>query len=415
MAAGDGGFSTALSGFNKNEVNEYIGRMSKEKLKLETDLKAAEDKIKAAEKRAEEAEAKIAASKEESDKQIAELHAQVKEERKKSEEFVNQIDELKRKIKNSGGLKNDPNAEKQAEEIIANAKKQAAEIIANAQKTAPKSAAPAVDTAAFMAALNSFKSVVTSEIQKFSNKAGEILKTPVTAASSDAQSDFMSMENSFFADMDDTSDGINLAAAAFGMDDMAAMPDMSDMGMVSEVTPLDDPEKPKHEMVDSFDNVLIAQTVPSSELSNDMLSGANDMDIGGTDGPVGFDMGVGADNSQSELDAMNALLGQMSASLESSGGSMDSFDDPQMNESNPAADDNPWANLQAQLDAMEMSGDFGSDEQGNETQPDITSEAQKAPSADDSNIWNFGMDSASDDDMSGDMNDDMSADLFGSF
>lgn len=424
MAAGDGGFSNQINGFNKNEVNEYIGKISKEKKELENELKAAEDKIKAAEKRASEAEAKISSSKEESDKQIAELNAQVKEERKKSEEYINQIDELKRKLKNGGKISSDPNADKQAAEIIAKAKAQAAQIVEDAKKNASKSSgASAVDTAAFMAALNSFRSAVTNEMQKFSSKAGEILKTPVTGMGGFGAGSFDNSSASLFENMDDGMDsgmGSSDVTAASGLD-MSGMGDMMDA--VSEVAPLDDPEKPQHEMVDSFDNELLAQTVPTAAADNDMFSGTNDIDVGGTGGPVGFDMGSDSDSSQSDLDAMNALLGQMSASLESAGGSsmgmdsmdnMNSFEEPKNEEPAAAADDNPWANLQAQLDAMEKSGDYGSDEQGNESQPDITSDAQEAPSADDSSIWNFGGDSSSSSDDD-DMSDDMSADLFGSF
>lgn len=425
MAAGDGGFSNQINGFNKNEVNEYIGKISKEKKELENDLKAAEDKIKAAEKRASEAEAKINSSKEESDKQIAELTAQVKEERKKSEEYINQIDDLKRKLKNGGKISSDPNADRQAAEIIAKAKAQAAQIIEDAKKNAPaSSAAPAVDASAFMTAFNSFKNAVTNEMQKFSSKAGEILKTPISGMGGSGS--YENSSASLFENMDDGMDtGMGSADVTAASDlDMSGMSDMMDA--VSEVAPLDDPEKPQHEMVDSFDNELLAQTVPTTTSDNDMFNTSSDIDVGGTDGPVGFDMGSEAGDAQSDLDAMNALLGQMSASLESAGGSamgsmddMDSMNDMgsmgSFNEPAPETpkEDNPWANLQAQLDAMEKSGDYGSDEQGNEPQPDITSDAQEAPSADDSSIWNFGGDSpsGSDDDMS----DDMSADLFGSF
>lgn len=421
MAAGDGGFSNQINGFNKNEVNEYIGKISKEKKELENDLKAAEDKIKAAEKRASEAEAKINSSKEESDKQIAELTAQVKEERKKSEEYINQIDDLKRKLKNGGKISSDPNADKQAAEIIAKAKAQAAQIIEDAKKNAPSSSVPSIDTAAFTTAFNSFKNAVTNEMQKFSSKAGEILKTPVSGMGGSGSYDNSSA--SLFENMDDGMDtgmGSTDVTAASDLD-MSGMSDMMDA--VSEVAPLDDPEKPQHEMVDSFDNELLAQTVPTAVSDTDMFNAVSDVDVGGVDGPVGFDMGSETDDAQSDLDAMNALLGQMSASLESAGGSaMGSMDD--MNDmgsmhsfNEPASEtpkeDNPWANLQAQLDAMEKSGDYGSDEQGNEPQPDITNDVQEAPSADDSSIWNFGGDSSSGSDD--DMNDDMSADLFGSF
>lgn len=414
MAAGEGGFSTQLNGFNKNEVTEYIGKISKEKLTLQTELKEAETKLNAAEKRAEEAEKKAEAAKAESDKQIAEMSAQVKEERRKAEEYINQIDDLKRKLKNGGGA-----TVKESDEIISEAKRKAQQIIDEAKRNASGAGAgagSAVDTTALMAALRGLQNTVSAEMQKFSAKASQILNTPVSAGAQ--SSDAMSLNDGLFAGMDSsTDDGFAAAGAAtdFGMPDDA----------VTAVEPLADPEAPKNQIVDSFDNELLAQTVPDASVSmEDMLNSAANADADiKNDEPVGFDMG--ADNAQSDLDAMNALLGQMSASLESAGGGSMEMDEPSASEQTPsasasAADDNPWANLQAQLNAMEMSGNFGSDDNGNDAQPEMTSDAQTAPSADDADIWNFGMDmgtadDSSSDDMNGDMSDDMSADLFGSF
>lgn len=402
MAAGEGGFSTQINGFNKNEVTEYIGKISKEKLTLQNELKEAETKVKAAEKRAEDAEKKAEELKADCDKQIADLNTQVKEERRKSEEYINQIDDLKRKLKNGGGA-----TVKESDEIISEAKRKAQQIIDEAKRGlagAASSAKAAVDTTALMAALRGLQNTVSAELQKFGAKAGEILNTPVSGGKSDD-----SMNDGFFASMDDTS-----AASDFGMSDSEA---------VTEVEPLADPEAPKNEMVDSFDSELLAQTMPDSSVSmDDMFSSQPDADIK-NDEPVGFDMGGSgdSDNGQSDLDAMNALLGQMSASLESVGGGSMEMDEPAAASNTAPADDNPWANLQAQLNAMEMSGDFGSDDNGNDAQPEMTSDAQAAPSADDADIWNFGMDlggsssDSSSDDMSGDMNDDMSADLFAGF
>lgn len=410
MAAGEGGFSTQINGFNKNEVTEYIGKISKEKLTLQTELKEAESKMNAAEKRAEEAEKKAETIKAESDKQIADMSAQVKEERRKSEEYINQIDNLKRKLKNGGGA----GTIKESDEIINEAKRKAQQIIDDAKRNAAGmsaggASASAVDTSALMAALKGLQNTINTEMQRFSTRANQIL-------SASTASDSTSMNDGFFAGMDDNADdGLASAAAGFGITEDA----------VTEVQPLADPELPKNEIVDSFDNELLAQTVPDASVSmEDMFNSAADKDVEAdikNDEPVGFDMG--GDSAQSDLDAMNALLGQMSASLEGmGGGSMEMGAEPASEpEPAPAVDDNPWANLQAQLDAMEKSGDFGSDDSGNDAQPEVTSDAQAAPSADDLDIWNFGMDmdagvgSSDDDGMSGDMSDDMSADLFGGF
>lgn len=443
--AGEGGFSTQVGGFNRNEVNEYISKMGKEKQKLEQDLKASEEKLKAAVKIASESDEKIKAAQEECRKQIDELNAQLKTERKKSEELVLQIDDLKRKLKNSGSSKaaaGDPNAAKRADEIISAANAKAKEIIANAQREASSSVSAkgtAVDGEALMAAIKAFRDTVTGEIQKLSSKASQILNTPapsMTAASAPAQNDFMSMGGGFFEDMDSDN-----GASAPAFDDMggfadmntdfgsesadmttpnaASGGDMTDMGASADdmdVAPLE-PDNSQNQSMDDFGKELLEQTIPSSSLNDAMqdmftASGSFEISSGGSDDAVSFDMGSG-DSAQSDIDAMNALLGQMSAGLEGAGGmeSMDVSDSMDKPEESAPADDNPWANLQAQLDAMEKSGDFGSDDSGNDAGPAITSDSAQAPSADDSSIWNFGSDSSSSDDMS----DDMSADLFGSF
>lgn len=441
MAAGEGGFSNAINGFNKSEVTEYIGKISKEKQKLESDLRSTEEKLRAAVKIASEADEKVKAAKEESDKQIAELNAKIKEERKKSDELTIQMDDLKRKLKNGGGKSSggDANAEKRAEEIISAANSKARQIIADAEKKAanmPKggaSAAPAssVDSAALMNLLKGFQTMVSGELTKLTAKASDILKTPAP----DRSDDTMGMSEGLFDNMDDSapSDDMGGGMGGFGdfggfgdmtggsMDMSASPNDMGDMA-AAEVAPLDDPEAPRNEMDDDFGKDLLAQSVPSSALSDamqDMFGTAGgDLDIKGTDDSVDFDMGGmqsnGSDGGMSDIDAMNALLGQMSASLESAGGSADNVSEAE-EETSSSSDDNPWANLQAQLDAMEKSGNFGGDDSGSAPEPDMTTEAPAAPSADDSSIWNFGNPSDSGSSGDDDMSDDMSADLFGSF
>lgn len=467
MAAGEGGFSNQINGFNKAEVNEYIGRMSKEKQKLEQDLKAKEDSLKVATKLATEAEDKIKSVKEESDKQIAELNAKLKEERKKSDELIIQMDDLKRKLKNSSGKSSasDPNAEKHAEEIIRSANEKARKIIADAEKKAASmpakggssgaTGAASIDSAALMNLLKGFQTMVSGELQKLTAKASDILKTPAPAAASPAASaaarsdlttadDNMSMSGGLFENMDDDNasndDMGGFGDLAFGdmtdagsdnSTDMSIPEDDMDMSgdPITEVIALDDPDIPKTEMDEDFGKDLLAQTVPSSALGDAMqdIFGAagGDIEINGNNDSVDFDMGGNAnsdnfgntgnsDSGMSDIDAMNALLGQMSASLENAGGSADNAGEAAENTSS-SNDDNPWANLQAQLDEMEKSGNFGGDDSGTASEPDMTTEAPAAPSADDSSIWNFGMTPDSDDSGDDDMSDDMSADLFGSF
>lgn len=428
MAAGDGGFSTQVGGFNKNEVNEYIGKISKEKKELEAELREAQEKLKKLENISDQADAKVKQAQEDCEKQIAEANTQVRNERKKSEELILQIDDLKRKLKN-GGFKGGStgDADKRAEEIINAANEKARKIIANAEKTAASMSGgvstKSVDVNALMTLLNGFQSTVSNELQKLSAKASEVLNTPVANIAVPAPAKSDNSMDAFFANIDEASsdndmNGFADMAAAEPADNItapAAASDDMDMEYMN-VAPLDDPDIPKNEPNDDFSKDLLAQSVPTSALNDamqDLLNSAagDSSDIKGNDDSVDFDMGGDSANSgMSDIDAMNALLGQMSASLESAGGSAELDNEP-AEEPASSTEDNPWASLQAQLDAMEKSGNYGEDSTVSELEGETITDVPQAPSADDANIWNFGSSSSSDDDMS----DDMSADIFGSF
>lgn len=425
MAAGDGGFSTQVGGFNKNEVNEYIGKISKEKKELEAELREAQEKLKKLENISDEADAKVKQAQEDCEKKIAEANTQVRNERKKSEELILQIDDLKRKLKN-GGFKSGStgDADKRAEEIINAANEKARKIIANAEKTAASMSGgvstKSVDVNALMTLLKGFQSTVSNELQKLSAKASEVLNTPVANIAVPAPAKSDNSMDGFFSNIDEESsdndmNGFADMTAAEPAGDITA-PASNDMDMEDmNVAPLDDPDIPKNEPNDDFSRDLLAQSVPTSALNDamqDLLNSASgSSDIKGNDDSVDFDMGGdSADSGMSDIDAMNALLGQMSASLESAGGSAELDNEP-AEEPASSSDDNPWASLQAQLDAMEKSGNYGEDSTESEPEGETITDVPQAPSADDANIWNFGSSSSSDDDMS----DDMSADLFGSF
>ena len=151
MAVGDGGFSTQMGGFNKNEVNEYISNLRKKMNELEAEMKDNDSKVKAAVKTADEAESKIQKLEKEKNDKISELELQIKTERKNSEDLLDKIDDLKRKVKNkvagavSGASSED--AQKQAAEIIDKANKTARDTVAAANKTAKKTVDDANKTA----------------------------------------------------------------------------------------------------------------------------------------------------------------------------------------------------------------------------------------------------------------------------
>ncbi len=458
--AGNGGFKSAINGFDKNEVNEYIGNLRKKLQEMEAEIRSNEEKTKAAVKTAEEADSKISELEKRNAQRVSELEAQVKTERRNADNLQNEVDELKRKLRHAGnGAASNSaaaaEAEKRAAEIVDKANATARDIVEKAKQTAHQIisgaggtqsggvSAESLDT--FNAILRDLTKSVTDALNAANKKASGI--TGVSAAPAIDLSAFAAPQaevpapkaapapkpepkaasvDDIFADLAD--DGGDMAD--FGDIKPLDPPkpdhevvegfDLSDVGNfiaeepVSEVSPLDSKKENRAVIDEGFTAELLTQTVPSSALKDqvdeDLFAAVKEREEEFAVQPSDkkdFDMGDPADG----LDAMNALLGQMGAALESAGGSA-SLD---LGEPEPAADntssDNPWADLQNQLNAMEESGNFGGSESAAE--PETTSaptEDPKAPDADDSSIWNF------DDDMSSDSSDDdMSADLFGSF
>lgn len=476
MAVGDGGFSTQVGGFNKNEVNEYISNLRKKMNELEAEMKENDSKVKAAVKIADEADSKIQKIQKERDEKVAELELQIKSEHKKAEELINQVDELKRKVKNGGGSSssssaNNAEAQRQAAEIIASAnktaqetvnsankvarevvekaKKTAGEIVANAQNASAAGGAVSVDLDGFMSELKGFFEQISSGYKNICAKAEEISSESVGAPSAAAVEipDFLNVEapaaKAPSADIPDIKEPEPLKEMSF--EDMqtfeeeeeAANADLEDMMSgfgsidepVTEVAENDTTEHSKAAFDMDFDKELIAQTVPSSslnenEIDSDLLAAVREEEAKHAVQPTpeedrkDFDMDMSADDGD---DAMRKMLEAAEAAFGGAGSNLDFDTDMQAEADNePAASNdtaNPWEDLQKQLEAMEQSGNFGE------------SESAPEPAAKEPETQDIGLDdpmtpstddssiwdfSSSGDDMnSGD--DDMSSDLFGNF
>lgn len=465
--AGNGGFKNAINGFDKNEVNEYIGNLRKKLQEMEAEIRNNEEKTRAAVKTAEEADSKISELEKQNAQRVSELEAQVKTERRNADNLQNEIDELKRKLRHAGtgapaaaNTASAAEAEKRAAEIVDKANATARDIVEKAKQTAHQiisGAGGAQSGGVSPQALESFNAIlrdltksVNDALNTANKKASEITGAPAASAAAPTLdlSAFSAPQAEVPAPKAAKPEPKPEAKSASVDDIFADLPDdggdMSDFG---DVKPLD-PPKPDHEVVEEFDlsdmgsliaeesdvevapldtkktsgavldddfaAELLTQTVPSSVLKDqvdeDLLAAVMEREEQSAVQPTDekdFDMGDPADG----LDAMNALLGQMGAALENAGGSASlDLGDPEPAASSSSSD-NPWADLQNQLNAMEESGNFGADEPAKQTEkPELSIEDPKVPDADDSSIWNF------DDDMSaGSPDDDMSADLFGGF
>ncbi len=481
--AGEGGFKSALNGFDKNEVNEYISNLRKTMKELEAEKRANDEKTAAAVKTAEEAESRIKAAEKQAAEKIAELEIQAKTERRNAESLTIQIDELKRKLKHqpaaAGGKTDTSAAQKQSADIIARANKTAQDIVEKAKKTAQdiissaRNAAGAaggqngVDVDAFMGVLKSCLDSITGSCGELGKKASELLKAdsaPVTVQMPDfsnisapeaavppsvseptiSSEPEMSLSGNLFDNMDGGSDDDMMSG--FGTENVAPINpkapkaeviegfDLSNVNAntadvhVDSVAPIDTDNVGKAEFNNDFMKELIAQTVPSSALGNDvdddLLAAVKEEEakfaVKPSDEDKGLDFNMdmgdsGTDNSANADDPMAALLAQAQAAFGGGGGGFE------MSEPEPVAEPEPamgmgssgdWADLQKQLEAMEQSGSFGGSapESPAAEPPKNIADDPKAPSADDSAIWNFGDTSSGSSD-----DDDMSSDLFGSF
>lgn len=474
MAVGDGGFSTQMGGFNKNEVNEYISNLRKKMNELEAEMKDNDSKVKAAVKIADEAESKIQNLEKAKNEKISELELQIKNERKEKEDLLNQIDDLKRKVKNQGtavsGGASSAEAQKQAAEIVEKANKTARETVDEANKTAREVVEKAKQTAkeivasaqsasaageaapvnldGFMSELRGLFDKINSGYKAILEKAEEISsQTPAepkaveipdfsdfeapTAAAPEAETPVftepepkndISFED--IAQINSDDDEPN----AFDDDMMAGFGNLDEP--VTEVKENDTSHHSKAEFDMDFGKDLIAQTVPSSSLNasdvdEDLLDAVRREEekfaVQPTDGREDFDMNsMSMDDDDSAADdgaeAMRRMLAEAEAAFGGGGSSLDFDTDIQFEpEPAPAASsDNPWEDLQKQLEAMEQSGNFGESEPESAVEEPVAQpsaiEDPQVPTTEDSSIWDFSSDSDSSSD-----DDDMSSDIFANF
>lgn len=439
--AGEGGFSTSPMGFNKGEVNEYIGNLRKQMKEMEAEKKVNDEKTKAAVKTAEEAEAKIAAAQKAGEEKIAELEAQVKTERRNSENLTDQIDDLKRKLKNAGasGKADTHAAERQSADIIAKANATARDIVEKAKQTAHEIISGAQGAGGgsgnleeFMGVLRGYLETVSSGFKTVNDKASELLgasapavnipdfssiaapAAPVHAAFADAETPGFGFDEITDDDNKDSLSELNSGASddIFGAFDLSAGSQNIDEP-VSDVAPIDTENHGKATFDEDFTTNLIAQTVPSSSLLNDaneeLLAAVRAQEekfaVQPSDGMDDFNMTDSNNDPSDGADAMRRMMEAAEAAF--GGGSSMEVAEPEPYSSGS----NPWEDMQKQLDQMQQMGNFGAGDTSGAAEP-ITNIADdpQTPNADDSSIWNFGsMDSGDSSD------DDMSSDLFGSF
>lgn len=357
-----------------------------------------------------------------------------------------------------------------AQEIVEKAKKTAQEIISGANGASASSNA---NTEEFMSVLKNFMDTVSSGFKTVNDKASELLGAapaavempdfsaytapkaevpkakPAPAPAPAKKEEPVELDPSFqFSDMGDSADE-EMDMNGFGGDiqpldppgpkhevvegfDLSGINNIAEDGDVSEIEPLDENGE-SAEMTDDFTVNLLAQTATGGALSgldDDILAAVEkenaqhavqpnddvpsfDMEMG-----MGLDMDMGdpgsdsGSSSDSGINAMNDLLASMGAALESAGGSADDTASMEPDEPDNGGA-NPWADLQAQLNAMEQSGGLSDDSSDDLSAASSVSEDRKVPDADDSAVWNFGGDS--DDSGMESSDDDMSSDLFGSF
>ncbi len=187
--------------------------------------------------------------------------------------------------------------------------------------------------------------------------------------------------------------------------------------VVDSVKPLDMTEQTEASYDKNFDKDLLSQTMNSSSLGNDadedLLAAVKAAEEAFAVQPndvseIDMDEQPGAASAESDEDELMKALREAEEALNSVKESADAFSS-ELEEEAPAAE-NPWADLQKQLEAMESANGAGSAVTYDEPEPVQQEEPQAAPpSADDSSIWDFSGSSAGSSD-----DDDMSSD-FGGF
>lgn len=185
---------------------------------------------------------------------------------------------------------------------------------------------------------------------------------------------------------------------------------------IDEIKPLDVSDIAEASFDSGFDSQLLSQTMSSSSLGSDVdddllaaVKAAEETFAVKPNEPNVSELDMDeADESSAPLDTEDELmkaLREAEEALNSLAPSENIIDETPAQTA--SAGDDPWADLQKQLEAMEQSGISGDTDMFTQAEPDEPAEPM-APSADDSSIWDFGGGSSSDSD------DDMSSD-FGGF
>ncbi|MGN0669441.1 MAG: hypothetical protein ACI4JZ_02715 [Oscillospiraceae bacterium] len=349
-------------------------------------------------------------------------------------------------------------ANKTAREVVEKAKQTAKDIVASAQSaSAAGGAVAAVNLDGFLSEVKGFLEQINSGYKKICDKAEEIssenvsapapapveipdfsdiaapaaeapmAEVPTTEVFDFKEPEFKEPEpelsfediSGLNSDADDMSDDDDDMMAGFGTLDEP----------VTEVKENDTTEHSKASFDMDFDKELIAQTVPSSslnanEIDEDLLAAVREEEAKHAvqptpeEGRRDFDMDMSEDDG---ADAMRKMLEAAEAAFGGgSGGNLDFDTDVSMDnepEPEPEKADNPWEDLQKQLEAMEQSGNFGESEPepapepaAKESEPEFTeTDDRPTPTTDDSSIWDFSSSDSSSDD------DDMSGDIFANF
>lgn len=361
-----------------------------------------------------------------------------------------------------------------AKEIVEKANKTARDTVESAKATATKMVSDAQGAGGggnvkgldeFMGVLNNFMSKVTNGVNEVNQKASELLGAksaePVTVpdfsniaapqaeapaaepapkpakakktqepapVKNDLTDDLFAAFDDDNSDNSDMSDDFDMITEVQPLDDPAEAPgavvleefDLSNLSNgldefeepVSEVKPIEEKKNATSELSQEFETQILAQTANSNmlknELDDDILAAVKQQEeqfaVKPSDDISDLDMDAAEDD-----DPLAAMLKQAELTFGSSAADTPAKEEePEESDPEEKVDDsNPWAALQNELFAMEKTGDFGeseADSSGSSADP-------AAPSADDSNIWDFGEsdNSNSDDDMG------MSSDLFGGF
>lgn len=233
--------------------------------------------------------------------------------------------------------------------------------------------------------------------------ADETRTSEVPLVNPDASKDMFGAD--LFGSMDSSDDDMTDISAGFGA---------AEEEPVEDIKPMDNSDHAKATPDSSFASDLIAQTMTSAHLDEnvdeDLLAAVRAQEEKFAVQPTVSVDELNMDDTpepalSDEEELMKALL-----EAEKSLGSLDgAIQEDNTTSADGLDSDNPWADLQKQLEAMEQGG-LGMDMGLEEPETPAPAPEPAAPSADDASIWNFG-----NTDSSGNSDDDMSSDAFGGF